>query len=415
MKATLVWISAGLALGWLGCAASKSPGSNGTGGTPGGLGTGATAAPATGGSGAPVGGSGGSSATGGSGGGVTGGTGGGAGGAIATGGMGGGVTGGTGGGMTGGMGGGMTGGMGGGAGAGPVTYPMLDGAMIGSPAELSTGVTLTLAEGPVWDPCTHKMLFVDVQGAGNTGVIYAMGADDQASVLKMGTSNTNGIAWDRTDGSLVLAQMGGAPGHVARMDRSGTITVIPTTGGTLHTPDDVIVRSDGTIYFTDGDFPPIGGIDLGQLPVYAIKAGTTALLNGGTVQGPNGIQLSPDEKTLYVDEYFGGNVIKFTVADDGTLTKGSAVASGLASPDSLCIDAAGNLYVGVSTGLQVLRPDGSMVKLIPVSGVQGVTNCGFGGDDGKTLYITAWTKVLKVTGMPIPGLEWTMNQSLTCS
>jgi gluconolactonase len=170
------------------------------------------------------------------------------------------------------------------------------------------------------------------------------------------------------------------------------------------------VRSDGTIYFSDGDFPPIGQFNFGQLPVYQLPPGGKALVNGGTVGGPNGVELSPDEKTLYVDAYFEGSVVKFDVAADGTLKKGAALATGLANPDSLCLDADGNLYVGVSTGLQVLSPDGSTVKLIPVMSNQGVTNCTFGGDDGKTLYITAWSTLWKVDNMPVAGLDWTVNR-----
>src|SRR5262249_23880489 len=156
-------------------------------------------------------------------------------------------------------------------------------------------------------------------------------------------------------------------------------------------PDDVIVRSDGTIYFTDGEFPPTGTFSLTPLPVYQLPPGGEALVNGGTVNGPNGVELSPDEKTLYVDADYDGSGVKFDVAADGTLKKGATLATGLSGPDSLCLDADGNLYVGVSTGLQVLRPDGSKVKIIPVMSAQGVTNCTFGGDDGKTLYITAWS------------------------
>jgi len=288
---------------------------------------------------------------------------------------------------------------------GPVSYPMLDGAMIGSPTQVMLTTAVTLAEGPTWDPCGHQVLFVDV----NASTIYALSNTGAQTVFMSNTSNANGIAFDPTDGSLVLAQMGGAPGHVARRDKSGMVHQIDPAGSMLHTPDDVVVRSDGTIYFTDGDFPPIGTINFSALPVYQIPPGTMMLVNGGTLMGPNGIELSPDEKTLYVDAYFGGQVIKFDVAADGKLTKGAAVASGLTNPDSLCLDAAGNLYVGVSTGLQVLRPDGSMVKLIPITSSQGVTNCTFGGDDGKTLYITAWTTVWKVTGMPIPGLDFVNN------
>jgi gluconolactonase len=183
----------------------------------------------------------------------------------------------------------------------------------------------------------------------------------------------------------------------------------------LHTPDDVIVRSDGFVYFTDGDFPPVGTVDLAPLPVYGIMPGGSKLINGGSVGGPNGIELSPDEKILYVDAYFEGSVYKFSMMPDGTFMKGPPLITGLTNPDSMCLDAAGNLYVGVSTGLQIIRPDGSRVGLIPVTSAQGVTNCDFGGDDGKTLYITAWKTIWQLPNVPVPGLEWVENrQRLGC-
>ncbi len=290
----------------------------------------------------------------------------------------------------------------------PVTYPPLNPAQIGTPAQIQSTRAFSLAESPLWDPCGHQLLFVDVVASN----IYSLKADGAITVFASNTNNANGIAFD-VNGSLILAQMGGRPGHIARLDRTGKITRIdpPAPGGApLHTPDDVIVRSDGTIYFTDGDFPPIGSIDLSLLPVYGFKPGAAMLSNYGTVAGPNGIELSPDEKTLYVDAYFGGSVVTYSVAPDGTLAKGPTFASGLSNPDSLCLDAAGNLYVGVSAGLQVFRPDGTKVALIPVPSTQGTTNCTFGGQDGKTLYISAWTKLLKVENMPIPGLDWVVNR-----
>lgn len=298
---------------------------------------------------------------------------------------------------------------GGTAGSGPTSFPPLDPSQIGRPSRIGTTPTLTLAEGPLWDPCAHRLLFVDVTAS----TIYSMTSDDQVSVFAQNTGNTNGIAFD-LDGSLIMAQMA-RPGHIARRDKSGNVQVINPTGVALHTPDDVVVRSDGTIYFTDGEFPPVGTINLGPLPVYGFKPGAAAMTNGGSVRGPNGIELSPDEKTLYVDAYSEGSVYKFPVAPDGSFTKGATLITGLVNPDSLCVDAGGNLYVGVSTGLQVLRPDGTRVVLIPIASSQGVTNCEFGGDDGKTLYITAWTGVWKISGMPIPGLQWSENrQRLGC-
>jgi gluconolactonase len=284
----------------------------------------------------------------------------------------------------------------------PVTYPMLRGSQIGSAEQVASG--FTLAEGPLWDPCEQRLLFTDVTAS----TVNTLDADGTVGVFMMNTNQANGLAFD-IDGSLILAQMGnGMPGHIARRTKRGMLEMVDPPGSMLHTPDDVVVSSNGTIYFSDGAF--FGIIDFNPLPVYAIKHGSSTLINGGAVMGPNGVELSPDERTLYVDAYFEGSVVKFDVAEDGTPKKGAALINGLTNPDSLCLDAAGNLYVGVSDGLQVLRPDGGKVTTIPVASVQGVTNCTFGGQDGKTLYITAWTAVWKVDAMPIPGLDWVVNQ-----
>jgi gluconolactonase len=298
---------------------------------------------------------------------------------------------------------------------GPGPYPALAAAMIGAPKRVAMGYTL--AEGPVWDHCGHRLLFTDVEAS----TIHQLGADGKVSVFAMNTNYTNGIAFD-IDGSLIMAQMGGSNGRgaLARRDTTGMVSVLADKdpqGLPLHTVDDVVVGSDGTIYFSDGDFAHgTTYTSLGfasQLPVYALKpgSGVRTLLKGDTVAGPNGIKLSPDEKTLYVDGFGEGTVWTFSLAADGTPKKGTALTRGLSNPDSLCLDAAGNLYVGVSSGLQVLRPDGSKVSVIPISSANGVTNCTFGGDDGKTLYITAWTGLWKVDAMPIPGQDWTVNQT----
>ena len=272
------------------------------------------------------------------------------------------------------------------------------------PTQIQKNMRFGLAEGPLWDPCKHALLFADV----TANVIYSLSTDDEIAVFARDTNNTNGFAF-APDGSLVLAQMA-PPGHLARLDPSGQITTLDTGPTALHTPDDVTVGSDGTIFFSDGEFPPIGSINLGSLPVYALAPGASALEKLGTVGGPNGIELSPDEQTLYVNAYFEGSVIPFKRGPDGKLTKGKALITGLSNPDSMCLDAAGNLYVAVTSGLQVISPEGKRIGLIPVRSTQGTTNCTFGGDDGKTLYITTWTSLWKVTGMPIAGLDWQVNR-----
>jgi gluconolactonase len=293
-----------------------------------------------------------------------------------------------------------------------MSYPPLDPAAIGMPAKIADG--FSLAESPLWDPCGDRLLFADVSATGG-GKINAVDANGTVTEFMSNTGNTNGMAWD-IDGSLILAQM---TGHVARRDRAGMVTQIDPPMSNLHTPDDVTVRSDGTIYLSDGDFCPIGTL-LGYssaLPVFTIKPNTTTLINSGTVRGPNGIELSPDEKVLYVSGYGEGSIYRFDVMPDGMIMKQpQALITGLSDSDSMCLDAAGNLYVAVRSGIQVLSPEGDKIKLIPVTAPAGsctkagMTNCTFGGKDGKTLYITSWTTLFKIDDMPIPGLEWFIGQ-----
>ena len=298
-------------------------------------------------------------------------------------------------------------------GGGSNEYPLLQAADIGMPSVVLDGFTLT--ESPLWDHCGAQLLFTDVQGGtGSTGVIHTVSASGELGLLMSGTTNTNGIALD-LDGSLVLAQMGDG-GHLARRDRAGEVQVLEPDGSpNLHTPDDVIVRSDGTIYFSDGDFAPIGSLFgyLSSLPIYILRPGATELVSAGSIVGPNGLEFSPDEKTLYASAYGADRVEQFSVAADGTLTQGDPLIPSLLSADSLCVDAAGNVYVGSRDGLDVVRPNGEEILLIPIPGgslTTGTTSCTFGGDEGTTLFITSWTTLYRIDDMPIPGQDWLVNR-----
>jgi gluconolactonase len=296
----------------------------------------------------------------------------------------------------------------------PEMFPKLEAAQIGTPLRLANDHEL--AEGPLWDHCQKKLLFTDV----NQNAMYTIAADGTFALFRMDTNYTNGITFDMT-GRLVHAEMGGlGGGRVTRREKDGTLTVLADKtprGAKFNTIDDVIVRSDGTIYFSDPVIPhgPNSASSITSKPLYRLPPGMPAMpVLEAMLALPNGVDLSPDEKVLYVAEYQGGVVARFDVAEDGSLSGRKTFVGGLTNPDSMCLDAAGNVYIGVSQGLAIVRPDGTRIKTVAMQTNKGVTNCEFGGEDGKTLYITAWQSVWKLENMPIPGLAWTKNARIAC-
>lgn len=209
------------------------------------------------------------------------------------------------------------------------------------------------------------------------------------------TNHVNGIVLGY-DSMFYMAEMAnGEGGRITRMGRDKKIEVLvdkSPSGRALQTSDDLAVRSDGTIYFSDpiisrGDYVSTLG-SLAQHPYYWVKPKndlrTREIVRVGSASLPNGVRLSPDERTLYIAAFFDSRILMFDVMPDGSLSEPTTFASGLSSADSMCLDVTGNVDVGVGPGLQVLRPDGSKVKVIPID-ARATTNCGFGGPDGKAL------------------------------
>lgn len=239
-------------------------------------------------------------------------------------------------------------------------------------------------EGPVWMPGIG-LLFSDIPA----DTIYR--ADK--TVFKAPSGHSNGLALDR-EGRLIACEHGNR--RVTRTETDGTITVLADAylGRKLNSPNDATVRSDGMLFFTD---PPYGvGEGERELPfcgVYAIRPGGELVLLSVYFSRPNGICLSPDEKTIYIADSQDGFIQAHDVRPDGSLAN-SRLFCRCDTPDGIKADREGNVWATTANGVMVFRPDGTHAGTIEVA--EHPSNCAFGDEDGKTLFITARTGVYRV-------------------
>ena len=259
-------------------------------------------------------------------------------------------------------------------------------------------------EGPVWLKAQGLLLFSDMT--------FVTGDVDPSQVLKLtppGTestylqdSGTNGMA---VDGTGTLFACSHKVQGIVKLDfnaASLTTVVDSYNGKKFNSPNDLTIRSDGTIYFTDPDFQ-LGNrtSQIGKKGIYRVSpAGQVALVDD-TFAEPNGATLSPDESVLYVADYDANAVRTFTVASDGSTSNRKDFVS-VSTPDGFAVDCTGNLYVasGQPGIIQVYSPSGSKLGSITVA--PSLSNLAFGGSEGKTLYITAG-KALYSLDMNVPG------------
>jgi gluconolactonase len=251
----------------------------------------------------------------------------------------------------------------------------------------------SILEGPVW-----------IEGALFLSQISSSGQPPAARILRVATGSaaeiflddagTNGLAVDggqlfgavHEDGSISrfdLASPGSAP----------VVVAAEYLGARFNSPNDLAIRSDGNIYFTDPDWQAPDPAPQAAERAYRISPGGAVepcgeYMESGSleiVQKPNGVTLTRDENTLYIGGTSG--LFKFPVAAGGAVGIGSPVAAVSGGVDGLAKDCAGNLYVTNGQSVVVLDEDDALIGSIPV-GIQ-VTNVAFGGADGRTLYITS--------------------------
>lgn len=255
-------------------------------------------------------------------------------------------------------------------------------------------------EGPIW--YNGALLFSDIPA--NT--IYRWSPEEGTSSFMNPSGHANGLAVD-SSGALLIAQH---DGQVARRTQDGSVTSLASSygGKRLNSPNDLTVASDGTIYFTD---PPYGvdeeNRELSFSGVYRLSAGGDLTLLTKRFSRPNGICLSPDESTLYVNDSGETFIQAYDLTEDGEIENGRRFATpkdegAEGSTDGMKVDSEGNLYTTGPGGIWVYGPDGSRLARIAVP--KAPTNLAFGGPERKTLYITARPHVYRVP-VNIPGLK----------
>ena len=273
--------------------------------------------------------------------------------------------------------------------------------------KVATGFTFT--EGPLWRP-EGLLWFSDVPGnlvrsvtpAGEVKVII-QNAGGSVSAPPGAFIGPNGMIADK-DGAVLLCQHGDR--RIVRVNRDMTITPVldKFEGHRFNSPNDLVYRSDGALYFTD---PPYGLLKQDDDPLKELKFNGVFLYAGGKLTvlvkdltRPNGIALSPDEKTLYVanSDEKKRFWMRYDVAADGTVSNGRmfydlADAKEQGIPDGMKVDSQGNIYAAGPEGVWVFSANGKHIGTIQPG--ETAANCGW-GDDGKTLYITATTSVYRI-------------------
>jgi gluconolactonase len=263
---------------------------------------------------------------------------------------------------------------------------------------LACGFAFT--EGPLWDPAQERLLFTDIPG----GAIHAYAGGDVA-VVRQPSQMANGLAFDRA-GGLVACEH--ATSRVTVTDAAGVTQVLAShhDGRELNSPNDVVVRSDGLVFFTD---PPFGRNEFFGVPrprelpyqgVYRVRPGDlepTLLLDD--FEAPNGLCLSADEQLLFVNDSPRMEIRVFDLAADGTLSGGRLFLKmegdpNRGVPDGMKLDEHGDIFCTGPGGVWVIDPHANVLGVVEVPEIVG--NLAWGGRGFDELFIAASTSLYRL-------------------
>jgi gluconolactonase len=263
------------------------------------------------------------------------------------------------------------------------------------------------AEGPVWLPADGSVLWSDIPN----DRVLRWAPDGSSGVFRDHVDFQNGHTLDR-DGSVLACEHGGR--RIVRLAADGGATTVVDRfeGRRLNSPNDLVVKSDGTVWFSDPPYGIVGDIEghkaeseLGDSYVFRWDPATATLaIATDALEEPNGLAFSPDESILYVadtsaalrtDGTGNHHIVAFDVVDGGVLRNPRVfyvAEPGIA--DGFRVDEHGNVFTSAADGIHVVAPDGALLGRIEVP--EKVSNCVFGGPDGRRLFITAGTSLYAI-------------------
>ncbi|MEU5956968.1 SMP-30/gluconolactonase/LRE family protein [Streptomyces sp. NPDC047525] len=264
------------------------------------------------------------------------------------------------------------------------------------------------AEGPLYLPAWRQLIWSDIP---NDRLLRWDEATGTVGVFRTPAGYVNGNTLDR-EGRLICCEQGNR--RVTRTEHDGRVTVLADRfeGKRFNSPNDAVVRSDGSIWFSDPDFGITSdyeghraAAEIGGCHVYRIDpvTGDVRIVADG-FDGPNGLVFSPDERQLYVSDSRAAQIRAFDVRDDTTLSDGVVFAESKDSGfDNIRFDDGGRLWAAaLSDGVHCYDPDGTLIGRITVP--EAVANIAFGGPRNNRLFIAATTSlyslVMSVTGLP---------------
>ena len=259
-------------------------------------------------------------------------------------------------------------------------------------------------EGPVWyGDC---LLFSDIP---NNRIVRwrRLSEGPEVTTFRTPSGNSNGLTLDKSQRLIVCEH---SARRLTRTEPDGSITILAERyqGKRLNSPNDVVVRSDGSIYFTDPPYGLANLTDWKELPfngVYRLAPDGELILLVDDFDRPNGVALSPDETILYVNDTARRHIRSFDVSPDGSIGNDRVLIEmqlpELGAPDGMKADREGNIYCTGPGGFWIIEPGGNNLGRIMTPELPA--NMAWGDADWKSLYLTARTSLYRLR-LNIPGI-----------